>query len=578
MDIQNSSRKQKLIPLFGGLVIALLLCGAPLFWFLSTGRFRQITQPFAYAAQTAAVMPVSSATLASASVILGTPSPDLSSLSYSERFEMANPYISEALGHYFQGAYADSILAWDKALEIIPEYAEGHYNRGDIYLKLLTNQRSQEEFMFYLSRAGEDFNRAIELEPYYKGDYYLGRYKYYDHLSGVQTYRADRLRLQQIALDNLLLANQMGNYDPLAERYLIFSNMVVGNCDAAIEQANKLIATSTEPIAALPAGLALNYMCKNDPEKALPYMDEAINISDSCTRRYDRARILYALGRNDDAMADLNHTIAADPYYCGDRYYLRGLLYAEMGDLQKAQEDLSFGMGQTWGRGAFLPYAQGKIALAQDDREMAIQYFQDAEATYPLEDSILIKIRADLATLDAKPIEITPSFPLATHIPSPTPLLTPRPTSSPDPSIPTPAFTPDPSLEYASVVDLETGISPVKLGWGFDKLWHFQPAQPLDHKEVKQLSVWLVSSNTSQRLPRQIFLWNFRSNMWGGNNELYWGENRINYADEYVSPDGDVYIHFVNQDSTLETVIDTFGITLILQRTNGSIEVHGITP
>ncbi len=66
--------------------------------------------------------------------------------------------------------------------------------------------------------------------------------------------------------------------------------------------------------------------------------------------------------------------------------------------------------------------------------------------------------------------------------------------------------------------------------------------------------------------------------MWGGNNELHWGENRINYANEYVSPDGDVYIHFVNQYSTLETSIDTFGITLILQRTNGSIEVHGITP
>jgi len=66
--------------------------------------------------------------------------------------------------------------------------------------------------------------------------------------------------------------------------------------------------------------------------------------------------------------------------------------------------------------------------------------------------------------------------------------------------------------------------------------------------------------------------------MWGGNNELRWGENRINYPNDFVSPDGDVYIHFVNQDNTLETIIDTFGITLVLQRTDGSIEVHGITP
>lgn len=578
MDIQNSSRKHKFISLFGGLAIAVLLCGIPLFWFLSTGRLRQITQPFAYAIQTAAAMPGLSVTPTSASVILGTPSPDLSSLSYSERYEMANPYISEALGHYFQGAYADSILAWDKALEIVPEYAEGHYNRGDVYLKLLNNQRSQEEFMFYLSRAGEDFDKAIELEPYYKGDYYLGRYKYYDNLSGIQTYRADRIRLEEIALDNLLLANQMGNFDPLSERYLIFSNIVVGKCDAAIEQATKLIETATEPAAALPTGLALGYMCKNDADKALPYIDEAINISDSCLRRFERAKVLYALGRNDDALADLNHTISTDPYYCGDRYYLRGLIYAEMENLQKAQEDLSFGMGQTWGRGGLLAYAQGKIALVQGNKETAVQYFQDAEATYPLEDAILAKIRADLASLDGVPIEVTPSFPPATVIPSPTPLLTPRPTSSPDPSVPTPAFTPDPRIEYASVVDLETAIEPVKLGWGFDRLWHFQPANSLDHREVQRLSVWLISSDTSQRLPRQISLWNFRSNIWAGNNELQWGENRINFPNEYVSPDGDVYIHFVNQDSTLETIIDTFGITLILQRKDGSIEVHGITP
>jgi hypothetical protein len=66
--------------------------------------------------------------------------------------------------------------------------------------------------------------------------------------------------------------------------------------------------------------------------------------------------------------------------------------------------------------------------------------------------------------------------------------------------------------------------------------------------------------------------------MWGGNDELHWGENRINAANEFVSPDGDVYIRFESDDQTLETVIDTFGITLVLQRTDGTVEVHGITP
>jgi hypothetical protein len=175
---------------------------------------------------------------------------------------------------------------------------------------------------------------------------------------------------------------------------------------------------------------------------------------------------------------------------------------------------------------------------------------------------------------------VTPSFPAGTAIPTPTltSLLTPRPTSSPNPSLPTPVFTEDPTLGFAQIVDLEQKAGPVQTGPAYDSLWRFQPAQSLDHRKVQRLSVWLISSDTSQPLPRQISLWNFRNNMWGGNNEVHWGENQINYPNEYVSPDGDVYIHFAYGNSSVETTIDELGITLILQRTDGSIEVHGITP
>lgn len=573
---RQSDARTKVLAVVSGFALALLLCGIPLIYFVSTGRFQQFASPFGYAAQTAVVASIPSAT-ASLSPS-STPTPDISSLSYLERLEIANPYVSEALGYYYQGAYAESIRAWDKVIEIIPEDDVSYYLRGESYLRLLNNQRSLEEYMFHLTNAGQNFDKAIELSSYENGDYFLGRYKYYDNLSGLQTYRVDRIGLQKIALDNLLLANQLGNSDPLAERYVIFSNIVVGNCDAGLEQAKKLISTSPEPVAALLTGLALGYMCKNDASTALQYIDEAITISDNCTRRLERAKIFYALGRNEEAMADLNYTIATDPYYCGDRYYLRGLLYAELGDLQKAEEDLSFGIGQTWGRGGFLSYAQGKIALAQEETDTAIAYFQEAEATYPLEDSLLAKIRDDLAALGASPIEVSSSFPSATAIPSPTPRVTPRPTSSPDPSIPTPVFTPDPQLQYAWTVDMDKAIESVSLGWGYGRLWRFQPSRSLDHREVRRLSVWIISSDTSQRLPRQLFLWNFRSNRWGGTSELHWGENVIDSPNDYVSPDGDIYIHFLNQDTTLQTVIDSFGITLVLQRTDGSIELHGISP
>ena len=576
MAASKPSQTQKIIPFLGGLLLALLVCGIPVFWFVSNGKFHRVTEPFAYAVQTVAV-PGTAPQMAMNTDTVSTATPDSSVLPYSKRFEMAGDDISEALNHFYNHEYAEEIMSWDKVLAIIPEDAESYYNRGTAYLNLLNNQRSLNEYVHYLSLAGADFDKAIKLSPYSKGDYYLGRYKYYDNLSGIQTNRADRMQLEQIAFDNLQMANRLGNFDPLAERYVIFTNIILGHCDAGIDDANQLIAVATEPVGAHYTGLALGYACKNDPKKALEYIDQAIKLKDTCLNHLERAKILYELDRNEDAIKELDYTISKDPYYCGERYYLRGLLYAEAGDLEKAQEDLSFGAGQTWGQGGLLPYAQGKIALAQGDKESALQYFQDAESTYGLPDPIYAKIHADLVALGGESVKITSSF-AATAIPTPTPLLTPRPTSSPDPTLPTPGFTPDPNLEYAPILDIEKPIEPVKIGWGFSVLWHFQPAQSLDHREVQRLSVWLISSDTSQRLPRQISLWNFRNNMWGGNNDLHWGENRINAPNEYVSPDGDVYIRFASDDDTLETLIDTFGITVVLQRTNGSIEVHGIHP
>ena len=225
-----------------------------------------------------------------------------------------------------------------------------------------------------------------------------------------------------------------------------------------------------------------------------------------------------------------------------------------------------------------MPYAQGKIALAQGDTESAIQYFQEAEITYLFRDPLLTKIQDDLAALGASPVDVTPSAPSATAIQTPTALLTPRPTSSPVASAPTPPFTPDPMLEFANIVDIEKTIGPLDVDLNFDGLWRFQPAESLDHREVQKLSIWVISPDTTQRLPRQLLVWNFRNNMWGGIEELKWGENRLEFQNEYVSPDGDVIVHFFIQDQTLETTVDSLGITLILQRADGSVEVHGITP
>ena len=578
MDEKNSQKRAKRLALFGGLIASLILCGIPLAYIVFTGRFQQYTQPFSNAAQTAVVAPIISDTPTQNVEPLATSTNELASLPYSQRFDMAGSDISDALENSWQGNSAEAILSWGKVIEIIPEWPEGYYNRGREYLNLLTNQRSQEEFLYYLSLAGNDFDKAIELDPYSKGSYYYARFRYYDALASNQTTRADTDYLENIALDNLLMANRLGSYEEGSDVKVALVYASVGRCDDVLDQANRLISESDEPTIDMIGSLSRGYFCKGDLENALKYMDQVVSLVDGCQSRFDRARIFYVMGRLDDALADLDATISQSPYYCGIRYYMRGLIYAEKGELDKAQEDLSFGMGQTWERGGLLSYAQGKIALARSDKESAVQYFQDAELTYTIHDPIYQMMLDDLSRLGASPLESTVSFAPVTPIPTPTLQPTLRPTSSPIASIPTPFFTPDPMLQHALIVDLEEAIGPIKIGWNSSSLWRFQPAQSLDHREVKSLSVWLISSDTSQRLPRQLLVWNFRTNMWGSIDELQWGENRAGYQNDLVSQDGDVIIYLVNQDNTLEATVDTLGITLVLQRTDGSVEVHGITP
>lgn len=578
MDDQNSQKRTKGLALFSGFIVALVLCGAPLAYMVSSGRFEQYTQPFSNAAQTAVVIPIVSETPTQNVIPLVTPTDDLTLLPYSERLNMAGRDISEALDNSWQGNYAEAILSWSKAIEVVPEWPDGYYNRGQEYLKLLANQRSQDEFLYYLSLAGSDFDKAIELDPYSNGNYYYARFRYYDSLASNQITRADTDYLENIALDNLLMANRLGNYEEDSDVKVALVYAAVGRCDDVLEQANRLISESDEPTVDMIGSLSVGYFCKGDLGNALKYMDQVVSLVDSCSSRFERARIFYVMGRLDDALTDLDTTISQSPYYCGIRYYMRGLVYAEKGELDKAQEDLYFGMGQTWERGGLLSYAQGKIALSQGDKALAIQYFQDAELTYTFHDPIYQMMLDDLSNLGASPLESTISFAPATPIFTPTLQPTLRPTSSPMASMPTPVFTPDPMLQQALIVDLEESIGPVRIGLSTASLWHFQPAQPLDHREVKDLSVWLISSDTSQHLPPQLLVWNFKKNMWGSIDDLKWGENRAGYKNDLVSQDGDVIIYLVNQDNALETTIDTIGITLVLQRTDGSVEVHGITP
>ena len=575
----------KLFASLTGFVLGLVIFGGIFAYVVMNGSFARRTMPFAAVlwtpTHTLTATPTSTKKIVHAPTQTPTVIPSPTILTYTQRMELANPFYNEGFKQYYDGKWAESILAWDEVIKLVPEDHIAYRMRGDAYMRLLNNQRVLQEYIANLEHALSDYDAAISINST-NGDYYLARYHAYSALASIQETRVDYREYKKVALQNLEMAYFYGNFEEFSERHILFTLLALGECDQAIEEINKQFKEQIEPSATLNTAMAYAQFCKGSPNAAIRSIDNAIKITESCERNTLRASILYAIEKYPEAEKEINITLDRCPYYGGGRYFLRGLIYIAMGELEKARLDLDFGYGETWGHGGLYPYALGKIALANNDVESAISYFQEAEATYFDQDMILEMIRADLAKLDAEPLEIIPYTINATSIPTPTITLTPRSTSTPQftatPNKFNKTFTPDPILNYASVVDLETGTGSIRLQRNDELLIRFQPATPLDNKLAQSLSVFLQPSNENQEYTLQLLLYDFETASWTVINDTKWGENELDIAWNYVSPDGDVYarLHNVSMDQIVE--LSNFGVSVAIINSDGNVELHGVTP
>jgi tetratricopeptide (TPR) repeat protein len=336
--------------------------------------------------------------------------------SYDKRLEQAWPLIIQANGLAGAQKYGDAVPIWNQALEIVPEYIDGYYKRGAAYFYLTQSQRAKSEYDFYLELAIKDFDKAIDLDPDV-ADYYIMRGRAYSSLAYQQSSRVDFQRLEQVAIENYLYSEKLPHQEVWnnMESNLYRTMVESGDCEKVIQKVNELINSQTDPAPGLHSVLSDAYYCTGNLEKALEEKDEAIKLAPSSVCLCEQAMIFYGLGRFDEAMDAIEKSLSHQPYYGGDRYYFRALIYVDRDKTEQAQKDLDFGMTQTWSRGGMLSYVQGKIALAQNRKEEALFYFQDAEATYLDEGPMLEQIREDLIALGGVPrdtkktsFEVTP--------------------------------------------------------------------------------------------------------------------------------------------------------------------------
>jgi tetratricopeptide (TPR) repeat protein len=213
----------------------------------------------------------------------------------------------------------------------------------------MQHQRSEFEFEEYLRQALADIDQAIALRAD-SGDYYVLRRELLGHLALQQYYDVDVQHIMKYVLENTSAALNLGaNLGEYPDRVYIMDLIGVGRCEEAAQRLEEMI-DQTDPKDPSIGGLyhmqAAVYSCLGDAKRALQMIDKSMfNNMNMDLKNELRVTYLYLAGRRDESLQILNTMIEQKPSYDGERYYLRALIYLDMGEREKAEEDLMVGNG-----------------------------------------------------------------------------------------------------------------------------------------------------------------------------------------------------------------------------------------
>ena len=131
-------------------------------------------------------------------------------------------------------------------------------------------------------------------------------------------------------------------------------------------------------------------------------------------------------------------------------------------------------------------------------------------------------------------------------------------------------------VPYDTVYDLATGGGPLVVEPGADIRIRFQPAEVVDFCRVESFSVYLISSDQTQLLPALFFLYDFYDHTWRAVDSPRWGENIIDSAWRFVSPDGDVYLQIPKNSLVTRLSLDKITVMYtILTAQTGNVVLYG---
>jgi tetratricopeptide (TPR) repeat protein len=342
---------------------------------------------------------------------------------YSKRLAAAKADITRATNLTNSGQYAAALALWNKLIPKVPEYADAYYQRTRCLMHLAPAIRVKTDYIAGMQQALADMNQALSLDTR-NGNYFHERQFIYYNLAQLELYRADQDYWEGLALADAQAAVRFGTTIAYADRDAAYRLIDVGHPQEAFDLFSTLPPVpgrKRETDADLQVGLAESQFAQGFVDEALQHLDLAIKANPADNNAEEKAIMLLSQSKPADALVQINK-LSASGALCACGYYLRALIYYQLGKPDQAQADIATGTPQTWERGGLRSYVLALLALDQGDQKTGKPLLQEAQASLPRRyGPVLLKqIQAKLDQLGVARLDPTP-YAKFTATPMPTP-------------------------------------------------------------------------------------------------------------------------------------------------------------
>lgn len=233
----------------------------------------------------------------------------------------------------------------------------------------------------------------------------------------IQDLRADRDALYESAAENNRQLLALGITGPLmlnAKLQLAEDLIETGRCEEGMNLLQE-VADQTPPKEDFNGNIQViqskGCACLGDLDQAIRLVTASTFNGDMLdTKAYLNALYLYQADRKEEALRIIDQNIEKGPSFMGWRYYLRAAVYFDLGETDRAGQDLDAGAMYTWDRNGLYSYVHGKLALAAGDKDAGMEWLRHAEASLPVAANVLREqIVRELEDLSAEVPQATPT-------------------------------------------------------------------------------------------------------------------------------------------------------------------------